>query len=124
MSDAAAAPPAHVDGTGGFGERADEGGFAQRALAWIEKGGNKVPHPAILFLALCIGVIVLSQILDWLDLSVTSQVAGHHDATTEQSLGGVAGLPYDAMPDDAAIHTETFEVKGLLTGDGIRFMFT
>ena len=51
-----------------------EGGFAQRALAWIEKAGNKVPNPAILFIALCIGVIVLSQILDWLNVSVTSEV--------------------------------------------------
>ena len=40
---------AHVEGTGGFGET--EGGFAQRALAWIEKAGNRVPNPAILFLA-------------------------------------------------------------------------
>ena len=62
MSDAAAA---HVDGTGGFGET--EGGFAQRALAWIEKAGNRVPNPAILFLGMCVGVIVLSQILDWIE---------------------------------------------------------
>ena len=64
--------PAHVDGTGGFGER--EGGFSQRALAWVEKAGNRVPNPAILFLALCVGVIVLSQLLDWLGVSVTSEV--------------------------------------------------
>jgi hypothetical protein len=59
MSSAATAPSTHVGGTGGFGER--EGGFAQRALAWVEKVGNKVPNPAILFLALCVGVIVLSR---------------------------------------------------------------
>ena len=47
MSSAATAPSTHVDGTGGFGET--EGGFAQRALAWIERAGNKVPNPAILF---------------------------------------------------------------------------
>ena len=38
-----------------------------RALAWVEKAGNKVPSPAVLFLGLIVGVIVLSQILDWLD---------------------------------------------------------
>src|SRR3954447_9082567 len=122
MSQAAAAPAAHVDGTGGFGET--EGGFAQRALAWVEKAGNRVPHPAILFLGLCIGVIVLSQILDWLNVSVSSQVVEPHDAAVDQSLNGVSSLPYDNAPEHYAVVEETFTVKGLLTVDGIRFMFT
>lgn len=110
---------AHVDGTGGFGET--EGGFAQRALAWIERAGNKVPNPAILFLALCVGVIVLSQILDWVGVSVTSEVI--------QEPGGRDGIAYDDPalgPSDNGYLTveERFEVKGLLTVDGIRFMFT
>jgi aminobenzoyl-glutamate transport protein len=109
---------AHVDGTGGFGER--EGGFAQRALAWVEKAGNKVPNPAILFLALCVGVIVLSQILDWINVSVTSEVVAH-DPAVDDSLDGVSSLP---PAEDYAVETETFDVQGLLTGDGIRFMFT
>jgi aminobenzoyl-glutamate transport protein len=122
MSDAAPAPSAHVDGTGGFGER--EGGFAQRALAWIEKAGNKVPNPAILFLALCLGVIVLSQLLDWLNVSVTSEVVAPTDADVEQREDGVSALPYDDAPEDYTVETETFEVDGLLTTDGISFMFT
>ena len=109
---------AHVDGTGGFGET--EGGFAQRALARIERIGNKVPNPAILFLGLCVGVIVLSQILDWLNVSVTSEVVDH-DPALDDSLDGVSSLP---AGQDYAVETETFEVQGLLTGDGIRFMFT
>jgi aminobenzoyl-glutamate transport protein len=99
MSDAAATAPAHVDGTGAFGER--EGGLAQRALAWIERAGNRVPSPAILFLALCAWVIVLSQVLDWVGVSITSKVVG-----------------------TSGVETRTFEVKGLLTGEGVRFMFT
>ena len=87
---------AHVDGTGGFGET--EGGFAQRALARIEAVGNKVPDPAILFIALCIGVIVLSQLLDWLNVSVTSEVVSH-DPAVDDSLDGVSSLPYDAAPE-------------------------
>jgi aminobenzoyl-glutamate transport protein len=122
MSDVAATPSSHVDGTGGFGER--EGGFAQRALAWIEKAGNKVPSPAVLFLVLCAGVIVLSQLLDWLNVSVTSEVVAPTDVEVEQRADGVSALPYDDAPEDYAVQTETFEVKGLLTGDGIRFMFT
>jgi len=123
MSEAAAPPPAaHVDGTGGFGER--EGGFAQRALAFVERMGNRVPSPAILFIALCVIVIVLSQILDWIGLSVTSEVVeGIPDAVAERP-DGVSDLPYSDAPPDYAVRTETFEVEGLLTGDGIRFMFT
>ena len=121
MSAVPAAPSSHVDGTGGFGET--EGGFAQRALAWIEKAGNKVPNPAILFLALCVGVIVLSQILDWINVSITSEVVAH-DPAVDDSLDGVSSLPYGDAPDDYAVETETFAVQGLLTGDGIRFMFT
>ncbi|HEX6021398.1 MAG TPA: AbgT family transporter [Solirubrobacter sp.] len=116
MSATAASP--HVDGAGGFGET--EGGFAQRALAWVEKVGNKVPNPAILFLALCIGVIVLSQILDWLNVSITSEVVAH-DPAIDDSLDGVSSLP---PAGDYEVETETFAVQGLLTGDGIRFMFT
>ena len=37
-------------------------GMMDRFLGGIERVGNKVPHPAIMFLALCIGVIVLSQL--------------------------------------------------------------
>jgi aminobenzoyl-glutamate transport protein len=118
MSDVAA----HVDGTGGFGER--EGGFAQRALAWIEKVGNKVPNPAILFLGLCAGVIVLSQVLDWVGVSITSEVVVPADTAVEQRQDGVSALPYDDAPEDYTVQTETFEIEGLLTADGIRFMFT
>jgi aminobenzoyl-glutamate transport protein len=108
----------HVEGTGGFGE--NEGGFAQRALARIERVGNAVPDPAILFIAMCVGVIVLSQILDWLNVSVTSEVVAH-DPGLDDSLDGVSSLPPGG---DYAVETETFDVHGLLTGDGIRFIFT
>jgi aminobenzoyl-glutamate transport protein len=116
-----AAAPEHVDGTGGFGER--EGGFAQRALAVIEKLGNRVPSPAVLFVGLCLGVIVLSQILDWLNVSITSQVV-EIDGAVSQREDGVSALPYDGAPEEYAVETETFAIQGLLTGDGIRFMFT
>ena len=46
------------------------GGF----LDLVERVGNKVPHPAILFLWLCIGVIVLSQLLAWAGVGATYEV--------------------------------------------------
>ena len=39
--------------------------FMQRMLDGIERLGNKMPNPAILFVWLCVGVIILSQILGW-----------------------------------------------------------
>jgi aminobenzoyl-glutamate transport protein len=122
MTVATPSPSEHLDGTGGFGEK--EGGFAQRALAWVEKAGNRVPNPAILFVALCIGVILLSQVLDWANVSVTSQVVEGTPVEVEQRQDGVSDLPYDNAPEQYSTQNETFEVKGLLTGDGIRFMFT
>ena len=53
---------AEDQGTGGF-------------LGWIERVGNKVPHPAIIFLALIVGVIVLSAVLAWVGVSVTTSTA-------------------------------------------------
>jgi aminobenzoyl-glutamate transport protein len=94
------------------------GGFTERMLAGVEKAGNRVPNPAILFLGLILFVIVLSQILDWAGVGVTQQIADH-----------AAGTPYK-LPDDAtdsaayALRTEHIEAKGLLTADGIRFIFT
>jgi len=38
-------------------------GFTQKMLDGIEKAGNKVPHPAVIFLGLCLLVIVLSAIM-------------------------------------------------------------
>jgi aminobenzoyl-glutamate transport protein len=114
--------PAHVDGAGGFGET--EGGRGQRLLAWIEKAGNRVPSPAVLFIVLCLVVIVLSQILDWLNVSVTSEVVTPTDGDLSEREDGVTALPYDDAPEGYEVETQTFAVQGLLTGEGIRFMFT
>jgi len=44
-------------------------------LGAIEKVGNKVPHPVLMFLYLIIGVIVLSAILSLFGVSVTEEIA-------------------------------------------------
>ena len=107
-------------------ESAPTGGF----LNLIERVGNKVPHPAVLFLALSIGVILISQALSMANVSVTYDVVKPPAALVEeQSVGGSAS-PTEMLPPqqaDASEYTvvqETAEVKGLLTGDGIAFLFT
>ena len=49
--------------------------FLDKALGWIERAGNTVPHPAIIFLGLVLLIIVLSQVMDWLNVAVTYEVA-------------------------------------------------
>jgi hypothetical protein len=45
----------------------------QKVLDGIETLGNKVPHPAVLFLLLIIILMVFSQLFQWLGISVTHQ---------------------------------------------------
>ena len=101
------------------------GGF----LGWIERVGNKVPHPAIIFLALIVGVIVLSAVLAWADVSVTTEVAEPEDTPVSQEYNG--GTSYPSLEHDPevaipeyTVRTETIEVESLLSGDGIRYIFT
>jgi aminobenzoyl-glutamate transport protein len=111
-------------------EAAPEHTFTQRMLDGIERLGNKMPDPAILFIWLCVGVIVLSQILMWLDVKATYEVVKPPPVVAEETyLGGsqspVYVAPYEPEPaDDYKVVTETTEVKGLLTTDGVRFLFT
>ena len=102
----------------------------QRVLAAIERGGNKMPHPAILFLWLCVGVIVLSVLLAWMDIKVTYDVAKPPPIAVEEVVQGGSTQPSGGLPDASVqegeyqIVTETAAIQSLLSADGIRFMFT
>lgn len=99
-------------------------------LDFIERLGNKVPHPAVLFLALCLGMIVLSQIFYWIGVSATYQVIKPAPVPVEQYDVAGSTLPGEMLPPgqadagDYKVVTETVEAQGLLTADGIRFLFT
>ena len=78
-------------------------GAMQKMLDFIERVGNKVPHPVVIFLALTGLVMVMSHVLYMFGVSVT----------------------YDAL--NLQTHTlepTTVAVRSLLTGDGIRFILT
>jgi aminobenzoyl-glutamate transport protein len=98
----------------------------------IETLGNKVPHPAIIFLGLCVGVIVLSAILSAIGVSITYEVAEDPPVLVEESEGTEVGSsePDLAVPadpyaeDEVEIVTETTEIESLLSVDGVRFIFT
>ena len=62
--------------------------FLERMLDGIERLGNKMPDPAILFLILCGVVIVLSQVLYWFDIKATYEVVKPPPVPTEETYYG------------------------------------
>ncbi|WP_020523549.1 AbgT family transporter [Catelliglobosispora koreensis] len=104
--------------------------FSQKMLDGIEKAGNKVPHPVMIFLILIGLIIVLSAIFAAMDVKVTYEIAEPVPVTgTERYDGGTIEPTLEYPPDkvynpDVETHTETTEIRSLLTGDGIRFIFT
>jgi aminobenzoyl-glutamate transport protein len=75
----------------------------QRLLDFVERVGNKVPHPAVLFFLLIVLIVVLSQVLQWAGASVTYERLNPETHRTELVTTGA---------------------RGLLSGDGISFIFT
>ncbi len=105
-------------------------GGMQRVLDGIEKVGNKVPHPAIIFVGLCVLVIVLSAILAAFDVSVTYDVAVQPPLVAEQEYVGGSVVPEPViapeqyLDDEMEIVQETTEIESLLSADGVRFLFS
>jgi aminobenzoyl-glutamate transport protein len=72
--------------------------FLERILDAIERGGNKMPHPAILFAGLCVAVIVISQVLYWFDVKATFEVVKPPPVPTEETYFGGSVEPTDVGP--------------------------
>jgi aminobenzoyl-glutamate transport protein len=114
-------------------DEAPKRGFQDRLLDGIEKAGNKVPHPVIMFLYLILGVAVLSAILAAFDVSVTESVAVpvpiDEIRDVRDALGGSV-VPYDVVTGevveipDYLVQEQTFDVRSLLAVDGIRFVLS
>ncbi|WP_331744128.1 AbgT family transporter [Kitasatospora sp. NBC_01300] len=106
------------------------GGGSGRVLDAIEKIGNKVPHPAIIFLLLCVVVIVLSAVLAAFDVHVTSETVKSVPYPATQVHEGGTEYPGTHLPPESTYThryetvVETTKVESLLSGDGVRFLFT
>jgi aminobenzoyl-glutamate transport protein len=114
-------------------ESVEKKGFSQRLLDGIEKAGNKVPHPVMMFVYLIIFIAVLSALLSWAGVSVTEEIAVPvPEQVPEDAHGGLGGsdVPYDSSPMEPDFHPEyeieeeTIEVQSLLDVEGLRFVFT
>ncbi|RIK45617.1 MAG: p-aminobenzoyl-glutamate transporter [Chloroflexi bacterium] len=98
-------------------------------LGFIEKAGNKVPHPVMMFVYLIIFVIILSAVLDLLDVGVTEEVIVPAPIVVEEQWVGGSTRPVEGIvPDYAEREYEIIEqrvnVRSLLTVSGIRHIFT
>jgi aminobenzoyl-glutamate transport protein len=100
-----------------------------RMLDVIERAGNKVPHPVLMFLYLIIGVIVLSAALAFVGVSVTDEIVvpntvevipDYYEDSTQPILEP-DNLDYEG---DFHLETVTVPIQSLLSTEGIRFIFT
>jgi aminobenzoyl-glutamate transport protein len=103
--------------------------LTQKLLDGIERAGNKVPHPVIIFLSLIVMVWVLSTVLDLLNVGITEQVLvpTSPEIVEAQYAGGTltpTGVVIQPQSDDYVIEEQTIMVRSLLSIDGIRFIFT
>ncbi|HMK12944.1 MAG TPA: AbgT family transporter [Acidimicrobiales bacterium] len=105
-------------------------GLLDKVLGFIERAGNKVPHPAIIFAGLCGLVIVLSAVLAAFNVKVTYQVAEAPPIPIEEDYVGGSVVPEPQIPpndyeeEDLKIETHSAEIKSLLNKEGVRFIFT
>ena len=122
-------PGAHRDGS----DRASPAAHVPGPACSTPSSGSatRCPHPAIIFIILIAGVIVLSQILYIVGASVTYEVVAPPPVVGEQGYppGSAVEVPsvppaFDYHEEDLHVEHETTAVNGLLTADGIRFMFT
>jgi aminobenzoyl-glutamate transport protein len=100
-----------------------------RLLDIVERVGNRVPHPVLMFFYLIIGVVLLSAVLAFAGVSVTDEIAvpatvevvpDYYEDSTQPILPP-ADLDYE---DDWVIETVTIPIRSLLDVEGIRFIFT
>ena len=94
----------------------------------IERVGNKVPHPVLMFLYLIIGVIVLSAVLAFLNVSVTersrSRTPSRSSPTTTRTPRSPSWSRRPGYEDDWLLEETTIPIESLLSIDGMRFIFT
>jgi aminobenzoyl-glutamate transport protein len=107
-------------------------GLMQRILDVVEKAGNMVPHPVLIFLSLIIIVIALSHLFYMTGVSVTfdALVPSADDTPAEYSAYSQAydtGVTVDYETHDEKnyeIKEQTVAVRSLVTSDGIRFIYS
>jgi aminobenzoyl-glutamate transport protein len=104
----------------------------QKILDVVERVGNKVPHPAIIFLILIAIVVVLSAVLELAGTRVSYEVIVPEAQKAEKTTAPDASsydmgtmVAYQAIDEHKAkIETRSVAARSLLTTDGIRFIYS
>src|SRR5262249_44783051 len=106
--------------------------FMDSLLDGVELLGNKTPHPVLMFVYLIVFVIVLSSILALFGVSVTEEVGEpvpyevsrdfYADTTEVQTIAPAEGLEWSDVTFQ--VQHQTIPIRGMLTIEGIRFLFT
>jgi len=110
--------------------KAANSGGNKGLLETVERIGNKVPHPVLMFLYLIIFVILISAVLDLTGASVTETIAVPVDIPAEydhyeDTTAPVVVEPYDRYDEDHfELKEVTITVNNLLSIEGIRFIFS
>lgn len=105
-------------------------GFTQKLLGGIEKVGNKVPHPVMMFLYLIALVILLSVVLDAFGVGITEEVLVPANIPVVEQYGLSTGsteltqVVTDTYTEDFVIEEVRVEIRSLLSIDGLRFLLT
>jgi aminobenzoyl-glutamate transport protein len=100
-----------------------------KLLDGVERVGNKVPHPVLMFAYLILIVIIASTILGWLGVSITDEIAVPVKVPVELNTYEDLTTPTIVAPNIVeSIHYEirqtTIAIQPLLSIEGIRFIFT
>lgn len=103
--------------------------FMQKILDVVERVGNKVPHPAVIFLILIAMVLVLSHALHLAGTSVTAKVIEPEATVLADDEAAVPNWDYkyptpEELFDAHEVEDVTISVNSLLTTEGIRFMYS
>ena len=109
----------------------------KRFLDGIERVGNLVPHPSIIFLILIAILAVLSLIFALTGASATMEVVSPDETLTYQTVAPETVHNYEEVADPSLVNytadqkappleitEETVHVRSLISTDGIRFIFT
>src|SRR5262245_5883361 len=103
----------------------------QRLLDVVERAGNRVPHPVLIFLTLIAVVSVFSHILYLTGTSVSHEVIVPETRELEPATpsdasvyDGEAAVTYQVVDErKAKVETRTETARSLLAADGIRFIY-
>ena len=105
--------------------------FMQKVLDVVERVGNKVPHPAVIFLILIAIVILLSHLLYVTETTVAYEAIVPTAEAAQKNQNVSALYDYGMSVDYEAIDAKNYAIeqrevaaKSLLTTDGIRFIYS